>query len=925
MTGATNEADHDRQTPSDDSLTTVSSSNAADDLEHTNLDSRGVADEKTDEHLIRDIVSAVEASHGEPDSDQEPRKPMNTVDNGHAQACAGRRHRISYSFHFHCPKCEETIEDSGYMSAAEETSPRDKAHLEDTKADIGRPQSTDARIGPTNDASSNSVDGDAEVGDSAKAAPLLEQNKAEKPRSSEPDSIAGHEERPGDRDDDLASEKGDSPSSVFSSDNSKPLPPETGVFVEYKNVYMDLRDKDDLLYVQTSYDPIVSAGGDLDQSKAIFDVVAHFKSAVHFAIYDDARDRRGRMLSGPPPVFGQPKHTITIRSQTIIRALQKVVTYYPGFDLSRPTVEVSEPYAPIVNHYDELRAYHEKHGRQGMDVADEETTRISEHLGRLLAYADERIMPPVLEEIERRKRGFVTWNMLWALLRPGTDVSVLQTSSTQRSGVVNRDGAVVETVTYEGDDRDMFNTPVKLTIKLWNLRFDGYKLGRCSCWIDIDRFNGEMELSRLSVLPMEHSSFLDDGANLRQYLVMQGKRFFDILKPSVFQHSGNVMEYPFHRLESQVMVDASVYLNEEPDDRPDLIEGDGDFRRYDNIIPGEDSNLDDHMYFLCPQVVYCYMFKFRSWKLVDVSNLHPAQFAHDMINTLVMDPKRITLLKSLAKSFMRQDMEDESQHSEPWSADYIKGKGNSQIFLLHGRPGVGKTYTAECISEYARRPLMTLSTSDIGTTAEAVEGNLQHHFTRAKSWGAILLIDEADIYLERRSTRDLTRNGLVAGFLRALEYYEGILFLTTNRVGAFDDAFVSRIHVKLHYKALSDDDRLRIWTNFIKKLEAERGDKMRVMRETRKYIESNEIKRLNLNGREIRNIFQTAVGLAEFECHKDSEGKIKLEEDHVAQVADISGEFKQYLDDTLEGDEDKRAEMSFLRKSETPSPEISRR
>lgn len=166
--------------------------------------------------------------------------------------------------------------------------------------------------------------------------------------------------------------------------------------------------------------------------------------------------------------------------------------------------------------------------------------------------------------------------------------------------------------------------------------------------------------------------------------------------------------------------------------------------------------------------------------------------------------------------------------------------------------------------------------------------------------------------------------------------------MTTNRVGAFDDAFVSRIHVKLHYKALSDDDRLRIWTNFIKKLEAERGDKMRVMRETRKYIESNDIKRLNLNGREIRNskylllwrrglgltgilVFQTAVGLAEFECHKDSEGKIKLEEDHIAQVADISGEFKQYLDDTLEGDEDKRAEMSFLRKSETPSPEISRR
>ncbi|THW39225.1 hypothetical protein D6D22_06384 [Aureobasidium pullulans] len=874
MTGATNEVDHDRQAPSDDSLTTLSNSKIANnDLEHTNLDSRGVADETTDEHLIRDTVSGVEASHGERGSDQEPRKPINTVGNGHTQACAERMHRISYSFCFHCPKCEEIIEDAGYMSAAEE-----KAHLEDVKADIGGPPSTDARTGPTDDASSNRVDGGAEV-----------------------------------------------------RNDSKPMPPETGVFVEYRNVYVDLRDNDDFLYVQTSYEPIVSAGGDLDQSKAIFDVVAYCRSAIHIAAYDEARSGEGRLLSSPPPIFGQPKYTITIRSQTIIRALQEVVMYYPGFDLSQPAVEVSEPYAPIANHYNELRAYYEKHGRQGMDVANEETTRISEHLGRLLAYADERIMPPVLEEIERWERGLVTWNMLWALLRPGTDVSVLLPSSNQRSGVVNRHGAVVETVSYEEPvrDIDIFGKPVikgeRFAVKLWNLRFDGYKLGRCPYQVDIDRFDGEMELSRLSVLPMEHSTPLDDGTNLRQYLEMQGKRFVDVLKPSVFQHSGDVMDYPFHRLEGQVMVDAPVHLDECSVNRPVLIEGDGDFGRYDNIILGEVSNLDDHMYFLCPQVVYCYMFKFRSWKLVDVSNLHPPQFAHDMIDTLVMDPKRITLLKSLSKSFMRQDMEDESQHSEPWSADYVKGKGNSQIFLLHGRPGVGKTYTAECISEYARRPLMTLSTSDIGITAEEVDKNLQRHFTWAKSWGAILLIDEADIYLERRSISDLTRNGLVAGFLRALEYYEGILFLTTNRVGAFDDAFVSRIHVKLHYPALSDDDRLRIWTNFIKKLEAERGDKMRVMMETRKYIESNDIKRLNLNGREIRNIFQTAVGLAEFECHKDSEGKIKLEEEHIAQVADISGEFKQYLDDTLVGDEDKRAERGFLRKSETPSPEIRRR
>lgn len=58
---------------------------------------------------------------------------------------------------------------------------------------------------------------------------------------------------------------------------------------------------------------------------------------------------------------------------------------------------------------------------------------------------------------------------------------------------------------------------------------------------------------------------------------------------------------------------------------------------------------------------------------------------------------------------------------------------------------------------------MTLTSSDIGTNPSVVELNLTRHFKTAKSWGAILLIDEADVFMERRSTNDLTRNSLVAG------------------------------------------------------------------------------------------------------------------------------------------------------------------
>lgn len=58
---------------------------------------------------------------------------------------------------------------------------------------------------------------------------------------------------------------------------------------------------------------------------------------------------------------------------------------------------------------------------------------------------------------------------------------------------------------------------------------------------------------------------------------------------------------------------------------------------------------------------------------------------------------------------------------------------------------------------------MIVTSSDIGTNPAEVEVNLTKHFKAAKSWNAVLLIDEADVFMERRSTADLDRNSIVAG------------------------------------------------------------------------------------------------------------------------------------------------------------------
>jgi hypothetical protein len=146
-----------------------------------------------------------------------------------------------------------------------------------------------------------------------------------------------------------------------------------------------------------------------------------------------------------------------------------------------------------------------------------------------------------------------------------------------------------------------------------------------------------------------------------------------------------------------------------------------------------------------------------------------------------------------------------------------------------------------------------LTSADIGVEPETIEANLLRWFKMAELWGAIMLIDEADIYMEERQVQDVKRNHLVAGFMGALEYFKGILFLTTNRVGIFDEAFISRIHVQIYYPDFSDDERGKVWDTFFQKLEEDRETTMRISQATKDYIQSNELLALRWNGREIRN------------------------------------------------------------------------
>lgn len=143
--------------------------------------------------------------------------------------------------------------------------------------------------------------------------------------------------------------------------------------------------------------------------------------------------------------------------------------------------------------------------------------------------------------------------------------------------------------------------------------------------------------------------------------------------------------------------------------------------------------------------------------------------------------------------------------------DIVQGKGSGATILACGPPGVGKTLTAEVYAEATKRPLYSVQCSQLGIEPAALEQALLLTFHRAKRWNAILLLDEADVYIRARGN-DLEQNAIVGVFLRVLEYYGGVLFMTTNRGDIVDDAIASRCIARIEYKVPTTDEQRRIWS-----------------------------------------------------------------------------------------------------------------
>ncbi|KAI0470354.1 hypothetical protein F4859DRAFT_486495 [Xylaria cf. heliscus] len=351
----------------------------------------------------------------------------------------------------------------------------------------------------------------------------------------------------------------------------------------------------------------------------------------------------------------------------------------------------------------------------------------------------------------------------------------------------------------------------------------------------------------------------------------------------------------------------------------------------------EENRIKDDEFLIMSAWVHGFVFQIRNFRTMNVSKVTSIKGSNsdlfdnksqtydreEAFDQLVLPPGHQNMIKSLIFQHFK-DKQTPSVRQDRW--DLVRGKGKGLVILLHGAPGVGKTTTAECVADYFKKPLFQLTCGDLGMWADQVESTLQKTFALAGRWGCILLLDEADVFLSARTPTDLLRNSIVSVFLRVIEYYSGILFLTTNRVGDFDEAFASRIHMSLYYPPLDMAATMEVFNLNLDRLQR---------RFNRKGIEL-EIERTKVlayatqhwydypgarwNGRQIRNACQTALALAEFEAqggnHEAVIGPkttVNLKVKHFETVANSYLGFMNYLTDIYGVNLDERAKENFMR------------
>ncbi|EED11723.1 conserved hypothetical protein [Talaromyces stipitatus ATCC 10500] len=493
-----------------------------------------------------------------------------------------------------------------------------------------------------------------------------------------------------------------------------------------------------------------------------------------------------------------------------------------NFDADRPAIE-----RDLLYHYlDELRDY-QKRLRSQEAISDDAKL----HLSKLMQHLEETYAPVVEQLKLLQESQKITWDLIWALLKPGTLVFATCPS----------------------------------TVNGRYLDYDGEVFGESTETLQIGSFRSTKQIQTLPVYPLKYHT----DPKIWSRLVCNGRHFVSLIGSHHREYRGNMFIPDKNRLlklhvNGRIMVDAAIFRKTNPNyprleiKKPDTV--DFFFEQVkqggpESRIRGKDidfSAMKEEDLAICSPTVLGFSLNEKIWgeyyqaknREFGVESIKEITFSNAPFDMLTVPEDKKKVIKSLAESRV-------STRYEGTFDDIIAGKGRGVIILLHGPPGVGKTLTAEAISERLQRPLYSISSGDLSIRAEELEAQLTRAFQVASDWKAVLLLDEADVYLQKRDGFHLERNRLVATFLRTLEYYDGIFFLTTNMLGDFDSAILDRIQLKLQYDDLDRSARKSVFQHFLREHSADIEEEA-----------LTQVSEVKLNGRQIKNVVKIAHNVA---------------------------------------------------------------
>ncbi|KAI1500278.1 P-loop containing nucleoside triphosphate hydrolase protein [Biscogniauxia marginata] len=471
-------------------------------------------------------------------------------------------------------------------------------------------------------------------------------------------------------------------------------------------------------------------------------------------------------------------------------------------------------------------------------------------------------------------------------------VSMKQFPKLFRTGevvVTREDGQIVAFLTERCSYSDSSG---KVGLQCHRLLFDGlFKRKEIDLSVDWPTYSDSVvQIDALSVYPLRFSA---PGTKAR--LMSRGKVFWSCRNRRFVSYTAPSRTFEIKVVNPRYMIDMETYHQGHSKE--------GDTHRRQDALEHVDLDRDDppsdEFTIMLPPKILGFGLHDKKWKNLLVEHIQKITWNKTAFDRLVLGAEKKTLITAMVKEHVLNDT----------ATDVIEGKGNGLIILLHGAPGTGKTLTAESVAEVAEKPLYRVTCGDIGTDPEGVEKYLESVLYIATMWKAVVLFDESDVFLEERTQADLQRNALVSAFLRVLEYYDGILILTTNRVGIFDEACKSRMQLALHYPKLDEDGRLEIWNDFIHNLQQsslDRGAGSKGINAEQLRGKVGILAREELNGRQIRNAIRTGRQLA---SHRSE----PLGYEHLRAAIRVAKEFDRYIVETHGHTDEEFAKAQSLR------------